>query len=337
MLDLQYPIIQAPMAGGVSNPTLASAVSNAGGLGFLAAGYKSSEALKQEITEVRKLTTKAFGVNIFVPSSEDVNEEELVAYGQKIEKEAEKLGTSIGKTVADDDDWQNKLQLMVEENVPIVSFTFGCPSSDIIRKLQNNGTYVIISVTNLGEATLAANSGANALCLQGMEAGGHRASFSNKQMEEQEFTILDFISIVRQNINLPIIAAGGLMDGQAIQQVLNAGASAAQLGTAFLCCPESGTNPVHREALISARFTSTAVTRAFTGRRARGLVNEFLTAYTEVAPAAYPHIHQMTQPLRKSNNVEYMSLWAGEGFKQCRELPAAALIEILMEEQIITK
>lgn len=333
MLSLQYPIIQAPMAGGVSNPALAAAVSNAGGLGFLAAGYKSVDSLKEEIAAVRKLTKEAFGINIFVPGSEEINQEELVVYERKIEKEALKLGTSIGKAYYDDDDWQNKLQLMLDEKVPIVSFTFGCPSPDIIQALQSNGTFVIVSVTNLVEANLAAKSGANALCLQGIEAGGHRASFTNNQTEEQDFKLLDFIAIVRKDINLPIIAAGGMMDGKAIHQVLEAGASAVQLGTAFLLCPESGTNSFYREALISSRFTSTEVTRAFTGRRARGLVNHFLTAYTEAAPAAYPHVHQMTQSLRKANQVEYMSLWAGEGFKHCRELPAADLIRILMEEQ----
>ncbi|WP_042349755.1 NAD(P)H-dependent flavin oxidoreductase [Bacillus massiliigorillae] len=337
MKNLQYPIIQAPMSGGVSTPELAAAVSNAGGLGFLAAGYKSTEEVKKEIESVRKLTTKAFGINTFVPSSEPVDQEELEAYRNKIEKEAVKLGTTLGATYDDDDDFRNKMQLFIEEKVPVVSFTFGCPPAEAIEALHKNGTYVIVSVTTLVQAILAVNAGADALCLQGIEAGGHRATFTNDQTGAQEFGILEFISVIQRNINIPLIAAGGLMNGQDIQQALNAGASAVQLGTAFLLCPESGTNPVHRKALKNPRFTETAITRAFTGRRARGLVNEFLSAYTDMAPAAFPYIHQMTIPLRLTNNEEYMSLWAGTGFKQCRELPAAELVQLLMEERAITK
>lgn len=332
MVNLQYPIIQAPMSGGVSTPELAAAVSNAGGLGFLAAGYKSTEQVKNEIQALKKLTSKAFGVNTFVPNNEVIDQEELNAYRNKIEKEAVKLGTTLGVTYDDDDEFQAKIRLFIEEKVPVVSFTFGCPSADVIKELQLNGTYVIVTVTTLLQAILAVNAGADALCLQGIEAGGHRATFTNDQTGAQEFSLFEFISVIRQNIQLPIIAAGGLMNGEDIQQALKAGASAVQLGTAFLLCPESGTNPVYRKALQNPRFSETAITRAFTGRRARGLVNDFLTAYTDMAPAAFPYIHQMTKPLRQTNNEEYMSLWAGTGFKQCRELPAGELMKVLMEE-----
>ncbi|WP_339261249.1 nitronate monooxygenase [Lysinibacillus sp. FSL K6-3209] len=336
MLDkLKYPIIQAPMAGGVSTPALAAAVSNAGGLGFLAAGYKTTEDLRKDIQEFRNLSSNIFGVNLFVPNLNEINDNcNVDDYRAKLEKEALLLGTTVGDPIVDDDDWHNKIDLIKEEKIPVVSFTFGCPSTETIKELKQNGSFVIVTVTNLEEAKIANESGADALCLQGIEAGGHRASFSNNMEPHEEYGLLVFISIVKKEIDIPIIAAGGIMDGCTITAVLGAGASAAQLGTAFLLCPESGTNPVYRKALTDSDFTTTHITRAFTGRRARGLVNYFLSTYDKEAPAAYPQVHYMTQKLRKeavqSDNPKYMSLWAGQGYKLAQSLPAADLIKTLM-------
>ncbi|MGM9923528.1 MAG: NAD(P)H-dependent flavin oxidoreductase [Bacillus sp. (in: firmicutes)] len=331
MLGLKYPIIQAPMAGGVANPTLAAAVSNAGGLGFLAAGYKSVEQVAKEYHETKRLTDRAFGLNLFMPSREEMDGALLAAYRARIQSAASELGTVVGEPYDDDDGWEGKLRFIMKEKVEIVSFTFGCPSSDIIEALQRNGTYVIVTVTKMEEAWIAVKAGVDALCLQGIEAGGHQATFHNGNDNLQELSLLELIGQVRTEWDIPFIAAGGLMNAEAIRRVLAEGAMAAQLGTAFLLCPESGTNPVYREVLRSKRYKETAITRAFTGRRARGLVNGFMAAYTSVAPAAYPYVHQMTQPIRKENNPEYMSLWAGKGFQECRPLLAAELIRELME------
>ncbi|MDR0268173.1 nitronate monooxygenase [Paenibacillus sp.] len=331
MLDtLKYPIIQAPMAGGISTPALAAAVSDAGGLGFLAGGYKTVEGLAEEIQKLRQLTSSRFGVNIFVPGRDEVDEDALAAYRLKLEREAEHLGTMLGNLSTDDDDWDRKLDLVKAERVPFVSFTFGCPSKRIIQDLQANGSFVIVTVTCVEEAKIAAAAGADALCLQGIEAGGHRGAFSNGMDLQEEYGLLVLLQLVKQELGIPLIAAGGIMDGRAIAAVIAAGACAAQLGTAFLLCPESGTNPVYREALTRPRFTSTRITRAFTGRRARGLVNDFMEAYDKEAPAAYPQVHYMTQGLRKaavqSGNPEYMSLWAGQGYRLVQPLPAEKLM-----------
>ncbi|MBE9917649.1 nitronate monooxygenase [Paenibacillus donghaensis] len=334
MLDtLKYPIIQAPMAGGISTPALAAAVSDAGGLGFLAGGYKTAEGLAEDIQELRQLTSSRFGVNIFVPGPSDADEDAIAAYRLKLEREAECLGTVLGNPSADDDDWNRKLDLVKAERVPFVSFTFGCPSKGIIQELQANGSLVIVTVTCVEEAKIAADAGADALCLQGIEAGGHRGTFSNGTDLQEEYGLLVLLRLVKQELGIPLIAAGGIMDGRAIAAVIAAGACAAQLGTSFLLCPESGTNPVYREALASPRFTSTRITRAFTGRRARGLVNDFMEAYDKEAPAAYPQLHHMTQGLRKTaaqnGNPEYMSLWAGQGYRLAQPLPAGELVRNL--------
>ncbi|MGE7780843.1 nitronate monooxygenase [Peribacillus sp. NPDC097264] len=334
---MKYPIIQAPMAGGASTPKLAATVSAAGGLGFLAAGYKTAEEMRNEMEEVRRLTGRPFGVNVFVPSKEVVDESRLTAYREKIQKEAESVGASIGEPMSDDDDWVNKIAVLKELRVAVVSFTFGCPESGIIKELQHAGTLVTVSVTNPTEAQIAVTAGADILCVQGIEAGGHRASFDNESESDQ--ALLELIKIVKKETNVPIIAAGGLMDGKDISGVLAAGAVAAQLGTAFLCCPESGASPAHKAALHNPRFTDTAITRAFSGRRARGLVNRFLMEYDRVAPATYPYVHHMTKQMRKvagqKGEPELMALWAGEGYKRSRTLPASVLMGELVEEMNI--
>lgn len=333
---ISVPIIQAPMAGGVSTPALAAAVSNAGGLGFLAGGYKKAEEMREEIVAVRELTDKPFGVNVFVPSEEDVDENALLRYRQVLEKEAERFGVQLGEAKWDDDDWEAKLAVLVEEKVPVVSFTFGCPSPDIIAKLKDNGSFVIVTVTSTEEALIAKQAGANALCVQGPEAGGHRASFRNNAASHENASLLVLLQQIREAVDIPLIAAGGIMSGRDIAAVLAAGACAAQLGTAFLRCPESGANPLHKNALVDPNFQSTAVTRSFTGRFARGLVNRFLIEYDKLAPAAYPHIHHMTKQLRKAaaqaNDPQVMSLWAGQGYRLAKDMPAGEIVRLLMEE-----
>lgn len=333
---LPIPIIQAPMAGGVSTPELAAAVSNAGGLGFLAGGYKTAEAMRKEIHELRTLTDRPFGVNVFVPGDKTVDEEAVERYRVALAAEAERLGASVGEPKWEDDDWAAKLDVLLQERVPVVSFTFGCPDKEVIAALQKAGSFVMVTVTSREEACMAAEAGANALCVQGEEAGGHRASFGNDPKKDETLALFPLLAQVRTAVRIPLVAAGGIMDGRGIAAALKAGASAVQLGTAFLRCPESGAHPLHKQALADPRFVETAVTRAFTGRPARGLVNRFMAEYRAMAPAAYPHVHHMTKPLRaasaKAGDPEGMSLWAGTGYRLARELPAAELVEELKRE-----
>ncbi|MGG3823082.1 NAD(P)H-dependent flavin oxidoreductase [Geobacillus thermodenitrificans] len=333
---LPVPIIQAPMAGGVSTPELAAAVSNAGGLGFLAGGYQTAERMRTEIHKLRTLTDRPFGVNVFVPGETTVDEETLSRYRAVLATEAERLGATVGEPKWDDDDWEAKLDVLLKERVPVVSFTFGCPETAVITALQKAGAFVIVTVTSVEEAQIAAEAGANALCVQGAEAGGHRASFRNDPEKDEVLTLFPLLADVHASVRLPLVAAGGIMDGYGIAAALQAGASAVQLGTAFLRCPESGAHPLHKQALVDPRFTETAVTRAFTGRPARGLANRFMAEYSDLAPAAYPQVHHMTKPMRaaaaKVGDRERMALWAGEGYRMARELPAGELVRELKRE-----
>ncbi|CJG43562.1 enoyl-ACP reductase II [Streptococcus pneumoniae] len=180
---------------------------------------------------------------------------------------------------------------------------------------------------------MALKAGADALCLQGIEAGGHRSTFLESSVD---YPLMNLLKEVRSITKKPLIAAGGLMKGSDIKRVLQEGAYAAQLGTAFICCPESGASALHKESILQKRFSETGVTRAFTGKRARGFVNSFFRSYDKSAPSAYPHIHYMTKPIRAKatqvNNPEYTSLWAGTGFTLAKELPAHHIVEGLVQE-----
>ncbi|WP_426446477.1 NAD(P)H-dependent flavin oxidoreductase [Paenibacillus sp. S-38] len=332
---LACPIIAAPMAGGVSTPALAAAVSNAGGWGFLAGGYKTASAMQAEIEALRELTGAPFGVNLFVPGGESVDEGLLASYAERMRGEAQHYGVLPGEARYDDDEWERKLQVLMKLHVPVVSFTFGCPSPDIVKELQQAGSTVIVTVTTPEEAEVAVEAGADALCVQGGEAGGHQGSFGNALPDPEPIGLLVLLGQIRKAVSVPLIAAGGLMHGADVAAVLSAGACAAQLGTAFLLCPESGTHRVHRAALTDGRYSGTALTRAFTGRRARGLVNRFMNEYPD-APAAYPQLHHLTRPIRKAagdkGDAEAMSLWAGQGYRLARELPASELVDVLLRE-----
>jgi len=325
---LAHPIVGAPLAGGPSTPALAAAVSEAGGLGFLAAGYKSASAVRADIEALRELTDRPFGVNLFVPGREpDLARAER--YAATLAAEAERYGAALGRPRADDDGWAEKLALVAEARVALVSFTFGCPPPEVIAGLDAE---VWVTVTTADEARTARDAGADALVVQGAEAGGHRASFDDEA--HVELGVLGALQAVGAAVDLPLVATGGLMTGRAIAAVLAAGASAAQLGTAFMLTPEAGTSPAHREALRSE--APTALTRAFTGRIARSVVNRFLREHDADAPSAYPAVHYVTAPVRAAarerGDADGFHLWAGEAHALAQELPAGELVRRLGEE-----
>jgi nitronate monooxygenase len=323
--ELPRPIVLAPLGGGPSTPDLAVAVSEAGGLGFLAAGYRRAEDVRDEIRAVRGRTRAPFGVNLFVPGSPEVDQEPLRAYVQR-------LGPGAGDPRFDDDGWEAKLAVLRDERVPVASFTFGCPPAETIRSLRELGTEVWVTVTATAEACLAADAGADALVAQGIEAGGHRASWVDAE-DAEDLALLPLLRLVAAAVDLPLVAAGGIGDGAAVAAVLAAGAAAAQVGTAFLAAAEAGTNPAHREALAGDR--PTALTRAFTGRQARGIVNAFMGVHSEGAPIAYPHVHYATAPLRAAarerGDAEGFNLWAGQAHRLAREAPAAKIVRELSD------
>jgi nitronate monooxygenase len=324
---LDRPIVQAPMAGGVSTPELAAAVCEAGGLGFLAAGYREPEDVAAEVAELRSLTERPFGLNLFAPSGAPADPDVVAAYGERIAHEGE-----LGEARHHDDAFEAKLALAAELAVPVVSTTFGAPSAAQCEALHAAGCAVWVTVTTPAEAELALAVGADALVLQGFEAGGHRGSFDDAAAEDLGLLVL--LRLVAALTDRPLIASGGIADGAAIAAVLAAGAAAAQLGTAFMLCPEAATSPAHRAAIESD--APTAITRAFTGRRARGIVNRFMREHEDAAPSAYPEVHHLTQPLRRaareSGDADRIHLWAGQAHSRARKLPAKALMEGLADE-----
>jgi nitronate monooxygenase len=326
------PVVVAPMAGGPSTPELVVATGEAGALGFLAAGYETAEAMEADIEAVRRITSAAFGVNLFVPGPSTTDRGRLAAYVATLEVESERLGAAVGEPAWDDDNWSAKLETLLTNPPAMVSFTFGCPPPDVVDAFHERDTLVVVTVTRPDEALEAAAAGADLLCAQGFEAGGHRGSFSNDDRPGQDLGVLALIAAVTRVTELPQIAAGGISDARSVKAVLAAGAVAAQAGTAFLRCPESGASAAHKAALADPQFSATAITRAFSGRPARGLVNRFMVEHRE-APPAYPQINNATRPLRAAaaahGDPSAMSLWAGQGYRSASDRPAGEIIEQL--------
>jgi nitronate monooxygenase len=325
---LTHPIVQAPMAGGPSTPELAAAVSGAGGLGFVAAGYRSAAQLRGDIEATRALTDAPVGVNLFLVAETEIDEPALEAYARELEPVAARFGAPLGAALYDDDQLDAKLGVVRELRVPIVSFTFGCPSPEVVSTLQDQGIAVWVTVTEPDEAVLAAGVGADALVCQGIEAGGHRGTFADVD-GRGELGLLSLLRLTRGVTELPLVASGGIADGAGVASVLAAGAAAAQIGTTFMLCPEAGTNAPQRAAL--RRPGITALTRAFSGRRARGIVNDFMREHEARAPSAYPQVHHLTSPLRAAaraaGDPEAINLWAGQAYGLAQERPAAELVK----------
>ena len=332
------PIVQAPMAGGVSLPQLAAAVSEAGGLGFLAAGYKTADGLYQEMKQLRSLTSRPFGVNLFMPQPEYAETGAVEVYAHQLAGEAAWYETELGDPDSSrDDGYEAKLAVLLDNPVSAVSFHFGVPGRDVLDALRRAGTFTLVTATTAEEAVSVERAGADAVIVQGVEAGGHQGTHRDTpENDGSGIGLLSLVAQIREAVGLPLVAAGGLMRGSQIAAVLAAGASAAQLGTAFLATPESGAAAVHKEALTNPLFVRTELTRAFSGRPARGLVNRFLREHGPYAPAAYPEVHHLTSPLRKAaakaGDAQGMALWAGQGHRLARALPAGQLVEVLTAE-----
>lgn len=334
------PIIQAPMAG-VSTPQLAAAVSNAGGLGSLGLGGGSVDQGRQMITQTRALTPRAFNVNLFchVPAVRDAQVERawlehLAPFFAEFGAQPPQALHEIYRSFLDGNDM---LEMLIAEQPAVVSFHFGVPARPQVAALQAAGIYTMASATNLREARLAEAAGVDALIAQGIEAGGHRGMFDPAAVDEKLSTAV-LVRWLVKNSPLPVIAAGGIMDGQGIRAALDLGASAAQLGTAFILCPESAANAGYRAALGSEKSAHTLLTAALSGRPARGIVNRFI-AHCEKhgpAPAAYPVAYDAAKQLMAAasmqENHDFAAFWAGQGAPLARAMPAAQLMECLSHE-----
>ncbi len=322
----------SPMAGGPGTAELVVAAGHAGALGILAGGYKTAEAMAAEMAAVRAARCPAFGVNLFVPGAPTAEPDALAAYVASLEREAGELGATLGEATWDDDHYEDKVEAVLAAPPAMVSFTFGLPARDVVRELQAAGTLVALTVTTEEEAALALAVGPDCLCLQGAEAGAHRGSFANVDRPGQDRPIREMLVAVARTSDVPLIAAGGVGGPDDVAALIGAGAAMVQAGTAFLRCPESGAAAAYKAALVDPSLTETAITRAFSGRRARAVVNAMVRDHPD-APAAYPEVNNATRPLRaaaaRAGDSGHMSLYAGTGFRHSRDLPAGEVIEHL--------
>ncbi|MFO7690501.1 MAG: nitronate monooxygenase [Cryobacterium sp.] len=336
---LALPVVQAPMAGGPSTPDLAAAVSNAGGLGFLAAGYLTAAQLHGDIARTRTLTAAPFGVNLFAPQTSVAKLAQIEDYRSRLEPDAARYDIELPELIVDgsvsdvaDDDWHNKIAVLEADAPSVVSFTFGLPAPEVLTRLHALDVCVVATVTSVSEAIQAIALGVDALCVQGPGAGGHRGTFdpaaalSTQPLER----LLESIAALT---DMPLIATGGVASSADVRHLLDHGAVAVQCGTAFLKTVESGTRPAHRAAIGSPDFPDTTVTRAFTGRAARALVNRFVETHDATAPLGYPEVGDLTAPLRAAANAagdaHGLALWAGTGHRLVREGTAAQIVAML--------
>lgn len=329
--ELLVPVVAAPMAGGPSTPALAAAVSNAGGLGFIAGGYLTPGRLADDIVATRSRTTGPFGVNLFVPQPSDVDMVLLDDYADLLEPLADHYGVDLGMPRPGDDDcWPEKLAVVADLGPTVVSFTFGSPQPSDLEMLRDLRIFTLVTVTSTYEAGIAIGHGADGLVVQGPDAGGHRGTFAPDVRPGTEPLDRLLAEIGAAHPDVPLVAAGGLSAARAVAGVLDAGAVAAQVGTALLLADEAGTNPTHRAALQNPEFGNTVVTCAFSGRYARSLENDFTRALGDVAPMGYPEINHLTAPIRAAavanDDPHGTSLWAGTGYRDIRAGKAADIV-----------
>ena len=319
------------MAGGPSKPELVAAVTNSGGLGFLASGLSSAEDLADAVFAARRLTSGALGVNLIVPQQIDVTEGQLSAFESALTPEASRYGTTVGEP-RHHDDWDVKLDVLCDLRPEAVSFTFGPPTKEQSRRLHSVGIMVLATVTNVREAMIALSSGADALVVQGPDAGGHRATFNASAVPPHD-PLDELVSVLAYCFDYPIVAAGGLGTPRDVSRLRDAGAAAVQLGTAFLLADEAGTNSVHRAALGDPQFKRTVLTRAFTGRYGRALRNRFIDKHEREAIVGFPHVAGMTATIQAAavqrGDPHGAALWAGAAFRHARTGPAADIVHQL--------
>ncbi|GAA4023158.1 nitronate monooxygenase [Actimicrobium antarcticum] len=336
-LGIDYPIVQGPM-NGASSPELAAAVSNAGGLGSFAAALLSPEAIIDGIRKVRALTSKPFNVNLFVLDTPVIDPVAITQSEQRLAPFRESLGLPVAPTPTRFSEvLAPQLAALLEAAPPVVSFTFGILDASQVAQFKRAGCQVIGTATTVSEALAWEQAGADFICAQGAEAGGHRGTFMG-DVEQSCIGLMALIPQVAAAVAIPVIAAGGIMNGRGIVAALTLGAQAAQLGTAFLSCPECPIPQAWKAALLTARDDSTRLTRTFSGRYARGIVNDFMEQmrpYENDVPS-YPIQNALTGPLRqaagKLGRADMIALWAGQGVSMSRTMAAADLVRTLAAE-----
>lgn len=337
-LGIKHPIFLAPMAG-VSTPQLAAEVSNAGGLGSLGLGASSVESARQQILETLSFTDQPFQVNFFCHPSTPLDQQSNQQWIEYLKPQFAKFGATpptelkcIYPSFLDNDDYLN---LVLETKPKAISFHFGIPHAHQIQALKNAGIVTMVTATNLAEAQAIEAAGVDMIIAQGIEAGGHRGIFNEKF--DAAIGTADLVKLIKQHTQLPIIAAGGIMNGFQAQYLINLGADAVQLGTAFVQCPSSSANKAYRDTLLSKPITQ--ITSSISGRPARGIVNTWATSVdlpNRVDVAPYPYAYDIGKQLNtiasKNNDLGYAAFWAGSNVAQIRNLDATDLMNQLKIE-----
>src|ERR1700751_5503535 len=332
---MSIPLVAAPMSGGPTTPAMVPAAPQAGGLGMLAAGYKTVEAVEAEIRKVRAEGIP-FGINVFAPNPLPVDPDSYRTYAAIVQQEAEQFGLSLpADPIEDTDRFDEKIALLLDDPEPIVSFTFGIPPRSVIAALQQANSVVVQTVTTPDEAAQAHDAGVDMLAVQAAAAGGPSGTLS-PQKPLTPAPIGDLVKRIVATVPLPVMAAGGLATPAAVAEVIRAGAAAAVVGTVLLRAAESGASATHQAALTDPAYNETVLTRAFTGRPARGLRNAFIDAHEAEAPLGYPAIHYLTSPLRKAaaaaGKPDYVHLWAGTGYRHATAEPASDILRRLASD-----
>ncbi|MBS4205046.1 NAD(P)H-dependent flavin oxidoreductase [Lederbergia citrea] len=342
LLNIEYPIIQAPMAGGVTTSKLVAAVSNSGGLGMIGAGYMDPNQMREQIREIRQLTASYFGINLFVPSEFRAADDEIKFANHLLQPLRDQLNVQIDK---DDlphpksvlENFYEQVKIVIEEKVPICSFTFGVPPKEVVTELKEHDIILIGTATTVREAVENEKIGMNAVVVQGSEAGGHRGNFIN-DYKESLVGLMSLIPQVVDSVSIPVIAAGGIMDGRGLMAAICLGAKGVQMGTAFLTCVESGAHKIHKEAILHSNDDQTVLTRSFSGKWARGIKNKFISEMQEHEQSFpdFPIQNVLTQPIRNAstaqNNQDFMSLWSGQSPRLAKNQTVEALMKHIIAE-----
>ena len=339
-LGLTHPIIQAPLAGGGDTPALVAAVGEAGALGFIGASYLTPAQITEAARAVRGLTKRPFGINLFAPAPAPALPADASAALARVAPYFAELGLPAPTApAAVTDTFPALFEAALASGAAAFSFTFGVLPAAAIDAIKARGMFLMGTATNVEEARTLERAGVDAVVAQGSEAGGHRGTF----VGETDAGMVGTIALVPQiadAVKVPVIASGGIMDGRGIAAALALGASGVQMGTAFLTCEEAGIPEAYKQAILGARDSDTRITRAFSGRSARGIVNRFMTEVERAGGAdailPFPLQNSLTRPLRaaaaKAGRAEFLSLWAGQGVSLARREPAAALVRRLADE-----
>lgn len=343
--NIRYPIFLAGMAGLPSMAKLVAAVSNAGGLGTLGAAYMTPKDLRKAIHEIRQLTQEPFAVNLFSTQVSDNN-----TRIKEVQHELNKMRGELGISQASDESvsspnyFEEQFAILLEEHVPVISTAFGLLPRALMQQAKSAGIKIVSMVTTVSEAIQAEQAGCDAIVAQGSEAGGHRGTFDvSKHPMGANIGVMALVPQIVDHVQIPVIAAGGIMDGRGLVAALALGAQGVQMGTRFLTSLESGAHESYKDALLKSTEESTVVTKVFSGRPARGIVNKFIKHWdaSGVEPLPFPTQNTITRDIRnassKQSNTEYMSLWAGQGTRMLtnRQKAEDIVIQMLQEAQLL--